>query len=191
METYPSRLKRSRATGFSILEVIIAITVLAVGLTAMAALVAQSLAGTERARYLALLTTLASEKLEDLNKWPSADSHVVAGGSLTSNSAVGTVSYYDDINLSNTTGQVSETVAVTGGYSTVIHKSTGEVIPSSNTAPPSGSGTIAFHRRWLIESDPVVNGVTLTGSRRVTVLVSLTNKAGVGPLTFQMSLVRP
>jgi prepilin-type N-terminal cleavage/methylation domain-containing protein len=58
--------------GFSILEVIIAITVLAVGLSAMAALVASSLSGTERARYMALATTLASEKLEDLNRWPSA-----------------------------------------------------------------------------------------------------------------------
>jgi Tfp pilus assembly protein PilV len=189
METSQLLLKRNRQVGFSILELLIAITVLAVGLSAMAALVASSLAGTEKARFMALSTTLASEKLEDLNRWPDIDPHVATGGSLTSDGSVGTVRYYDDIDLSNTTGQVSETIATTSGYSSVIHKSTGEVIPSSNTAAPSGSGTIGFHRRWLVEADPVVNGITLTGSRRVTVSVSSQNITP--PVTFQLSLVRP
>jgi type II secretory pathway pseudopilin PulG len=189
METLRLHPKQSQASGFSILELLIAITVLTVGMSAMAALVASSLSGTERARYMALSTTLASEKLEDLNRWPSIDSHVAAGGSLTTDTPVGGIRYYDDIGLSNTTGQVSETVAITGGYSSVIHKATGEVIPASNTAPPTGSGTIGFHRRWLIETNPVVNSVTLTGSRRVTVFVSSQNVASA--VTFQMSLVRP
>jgi prepilin-type N-terminal cleavage/methylation domain-containing protein len=188
METLQFSKRRSR-TGFSVLEVLIAITVLAIGLSAMASLVAQSLSGTERARFMGLATMLASEKLEDLNRWPGADQHVATGGSLTIDTTVGTVKYYDDIGLSNTTGQVSETVAVTGGYSTVIHKSTGEVIPNSNTAAPAGTGTVAFHRRWLIEGSPVVNSVTLTGSRRVTVFVSLNSARPV--INFQMSLVRP
>ena len=191
METSRLHPKRNRETGFSILELLIAITVLAVGLSSMAALVASSLGGTEKARYMALATTLASEKLEDLNRWPADDStgHVAIGGSLTTDTTVGTVRYYDDIDLSNTTGQVSETVATAGGYSSVIHKSTGEVIPSSNTSAPSGSGTIGFHRRWVIESGPVVNSITLTGSRRVTVFVTSQNL--VPPVSFQLSLVRP
>lgn len=190
--------KRERALGFSILEVLIAITVLAVGLSAMAALVASSLSGTERARYMALATTLTSEKLEDLNRWPAPppspglpDPHITVGGSLTSDSTVSGVNYYDDIDLSNTTGQVSETVATSTGYSSVIHKATGEVIPNNNSAAPSGSGTVAFHRRWLIESNPVVNGVTLTGSRRITALVTLTNQSVRPTVTFQMSMIRP
>jgi Tfp pilus assembly protein PilV len=191
METYPSRPKRSRPTGFSILEVIIAITVLAVGLSAMAALVALTLNGTERARYIALATTLSSEKLEDLNRWRSVDPHVAVGGSLTGDGSAGGINYYDDIDLSNTSGQVSETIATGTGYSSVIHKSTGEVIPASTTSAPTGSGIIAFHRRWVIESNPVVNGVTLTGSRRVTVVVTLSNAAVRPPISFQMSLVRP
>ena len=79
--------RRSKQAGFSILEVLIAITVLAIGLSAMAALVAQSLGGTERARYMALATTLASEKLEDLSRYPNATPPVTkltAGGSLSS-----------------------------------------------------------------------------------------------------------
>jgi hypothetical protein len=50
---------------------------------------------------------------------------------------------------------------------------------------------MAFHRRWLIEQDPVVNGVTLTGSRRITVLVTLSNLSVRPAVNFQMSTVRP
>jgi prepilin-type N-terminal cleavage/methylation domain-containing protein len=181
-----------RAAGFSLLEVLIAITILTVGLTAVACLVAQTLSGTDRARYMGLATTLASEKLEDLNRWPSVDPHVGAGGSLTSDNAANGYNYFDDVDLSNTTGQVSETISTSTGYQSVIHKATGEVLPSSNTAAPTGSGIIAFHRRWLIEPSPVINGITLTGSRRVTVLVKLTTLGGINSaISFQMSLVRP
>ncbi len=183
--------KRKPAAGFSVLEVIIAITVLAIGLSAMAALVATSLSGTEKARYMALATTLTSEKLEDLSRWPSVDPHVAAGGSITADTAVSGLNYYDDIDLSNTSGQVTETIATSTGYSSVIHKATGEVDSNNNTPAPTGSGTLAFHRRWLIESNPTVNGVTLTGSRRVTVVVSLTNLSVQPPVSFQMSVIRP
>jgi Tfp pilus assembly protein PilV len=169
--------------------------ILTVGLTAMATLVAQSLGGTDRARYLGLATTLVSEKLEDVNRWPSADPHVSAGGSLSADSSSGSINYYDDVDLSNTSGYVSETIASTTAgvttYTNVIHNATGYVDTSSGTTAPTGSGIIAFHRRWLIEADPVVNGITLTGSRRVTVLVTLTNQAVEPAVAFQMSLVRP
>ena len=190
METSQS-IKVRTTQGFSLLETLVAITVLFIGLVAMAGLVAQSLANTERARYLALATTLTSEKLEDLNRWRSVDPHVAAGGSLSTDTTVGTLNYYDDIDLSNTSGQVSETVAITGGYSSVIHKATGEVISNSDTSAPTGTGTVAFHRRWLIEANPVVNSVTLTGSRRVTVFVTGTNLTVQPPVTFQMSTIRP
>jgi hypothetical protein len=62
---------------------------------------------------------------------------------------------------------------------------------TATTAAPSGSGIIEFHRRWLIESNPVVNGIALTGSRRVTVLVTLSNLAVKPAVSFQMSMVRP
>jgi len=183
--------KRTRSAGFSLLETLLALTILAIGLSAMASLVGQTLQGTENARYMALATTLASEKLEDLNRWTAVDPHVATGGSLTTDTTVSTINYYDDIDLSNTTGQVSETVALSSGYSSVIHKSTGEVIASSNTAAPSGTGMVAFHRRWLIEASPVVNGITLTGIRRVTVFVSLNNTAIRPIISYQMSTVRP
>jgi Tfp pilus assembly protein PilV len=188
----PLAPKRGHATGFSLAEVLIAMVILIVGLTAMANLVAQSLAGTDSARYLGLATTLVSEKLEDLNRWPSNSPYVAAGGSLTADTAAGSLNYFDDVDLSNTTGKVSETVSKTDGtYSNVIHNVTGYVDTSSTTSPPAGSGIIAFHRRWLIEADPVVNGITLTGSRRITVVATLTNLAVKPGVSFQMSLVRP
>jgi prepilin-type N-terminal cleavage/methylation domain-containing protein len=189
--------KRSLNFGFSILEVLIAITVLAVGLCAMAALVAQTLGGTERARYMALATTLASEKLEDLSRYPAvtpAVGQIQGGGSLTSDSTnTGNYNCFDDVDLSNTNGQIGESYQTSTGYSTIVHQATGEVdVNPSNTAPvPGGSGNMAFHRRWLIEQDPVVNGVTLTGSRRITVLVTLSNLSVRPAVNFQMSTVRP
>jgi Tfp pilus assembly protein PilV len=177
-------------------EVVIAITVLVVGLCALAALVAQSLTGTTNARYLSTATTLASEKLEDLDRWPATDPHVSAGGSLTSDSA-GTINYYDDVDLSNASGQVAESTAgTTSGtttYNNVTHSATGYIVDNSAATSPAttGTGTVTFHRRWLIEANPVVNGITLTGNRRVTVLVTLaTNTTGPG-VSFQMSLIRP
>lgn len=192
----PAPLNRGRARGFTLVEVVIAITVLVVGLCALAALVAQSLTGTTNARYLSTATTLASEKLEDLDRWPATDPHVSAGGSLTSDSA-GTINYYDDVDLSNASGQVAESTAgTTSGtttYNNVTHSATGYIVDNSAATSPAttGTGTVTFHRRWLIEANPVVNGITLTGNRRVTVLVTLaTNTTGPG-VSFQMSLIRP
>ena len=53
--------------GFSLVEVLVATTILVIGMAALAGLVGQTLSGTDRAlRYLSVATTLASEKLEDL-----------------------------------------------------------------------------------------------------------------------------
>jgi prepilin-type N-terminal cleavage/methylation domain-containing protein len=186
----PAR-RRSSNAGFSILEVLVAITVLAIGISAMAALVAQTLNGTERARYMALATTLASEKLEDLSRYPTASpvvTQLAAGGSLSSDST----GYNDNVDLSNTTGQIAESIPTSTGYSNIIHQATGEVdvVPNATSPPTGGSGTMVFHRQWLIEADPVVNGVTLTGSRRITVLVTMPNQSLSPPISFQMSSVR-
>jgi prepilin-type N-terminal cleavage/methylation domain-containing protein len=199
METYRSPITSGKRNpnGFTMIEVLIAMSVLAVGLCSMALLTAQTLSGTERARYMSLAATLTSEKLEDLNRWTSVDPHVAAGGSLTSDSSTGAYNYYDDVDLSNVSGQVSETFSSTSGgsttYTTVIHNSTGVVTPASNTPAPTGAGIITFHRRWFIEANPVVNGITVTGPRRITVLTTLTAgsvRPGAAP-TFQASLVRP
>jgi Tfp pilus assembly protein PilV len=202
METYQSRRNQHPSAGFSLLEIIIAISVLVIGLVGMAALVSQTMVGTERSRFMGLASSLTSEKLEDLNHWPTTDPNVVAGGSLTADTVQGTVDYYDDVVFGAASGQVSETVGTTTGgvttYVTTAHTADGLITPTTTTTAPVTSGQSAFHRRWIIETSPIVNGITLTpltgfkGPRRVTVLVTMTNQPKGGPpITFQMSMVRP
>ena len=63
-------------------EVMVAILVLTVGLVALSSLATATLSGTESARFAGLAANLASEKLEDLNRWPYWDPNVyVASGS--------------------------------------------------------------------------------------------------------------
>jgi len=156
----------------------------------MAALIGQSLGGTEKARYLALATTLASEKLEDLSRYPVATPPVAplqGGGSITSD----VTGYNDNVDLSDAQGQVGTSMLTTGGgYLNISHQSSGQVSVATNagSALTSGTGTNVFHRRWLIEQDPAINGVALTGSRRITVLVTMPNQ--MPPVTFQLSTVR-
>jgi Tfp pilus assembly protein PilV len=187
--------------GFTLAEVLIAMFILSVGLIAMAVLVAQTLGGTERARDLGLATTLASEKLEDLNRWPTTVLNVVGGGSLTTDTTVGIIDYFDDVVFTTTSGLETETISTkTGGLVTYIstsHSPNGIVSQTSTTTAPATSGQTAFHRQWLIEMNPTVNGVTLTapggltGPRRVTVVVTLVNSPIRPAVNFQMSMVRP
>jgi type II secretory pathway pseudopilin PulG len=124
------------------------------------------------------------------------------------------VAYYDLVSVNTSTGTtdcpnptygcfteaVYGTDGTTGsghnGYTITSHSPDGTVTvtPPSGTAP---SIPVTFDRRWVIEADPVVNGVTITGARRVTVLVILQDislyQAGSThiPVSFQMSIVRP
>lgn len=195
------------AAGFSLLEVMIAIPILMIGLAGMAALITQTMTGTERARDMGLAATLVSEKLEDLNRWPTVDPDVAAGGSLTTDTTVGTIDYFDDVIFSSASGQVSETVSTkTSGtitYVTTSHNANGNITQTSSTSAPSTTGSTSFHRRWIVEMNPVVNGITLTapsplvGPRRVTVVATLSNSMSVSSsgagqvVSFQMSMVRP
>jgi len=208
----PSRPEKSPARGFTLIEVTLASFVLAIGLLSAGLLAGQMIVGTNRSKYMSVASTLASEKLEDVNRWDVDDPQVcvptgnAAVGSLTGDinqtttcdaGASANVSYYDDVypNLADgastcpdgSAGCLAETVkSVVGGnttYSTTVHSPTGTVQTSSSTTPPTG---ISFHRRWIIEANSPANGV-----RRVTVLVTLLNTAVRPPVTFQMSLVRP
>src|SRR6202163_2734797 len=96
---------------------------------AMASLIAQTLTGTERARDLGLAATLASAKLEDLNRWPTTNANVAGGGDLTTDTTVGTIDYFDDVVFASSSGQETETISTkTGGVVTYVatsHSPTG------------------------------------------------------------------
>jgi len=95
-----------------LIETIVAISVLTVGLVAMATLMAEMSKNTSRSRYMSTASILASEKLEDLNKYPPSDPEVrvTAGtaGSLTADLSNTGVNYYDDVSLSATGGGITE-----------------------------------------------------------------------------------
>src|SRR6266850_3329861 len=203
---------QSSNRGFTMIEVLLASSVLAIGLLSAGFLAGQMMLGTNRSKYMSVASTLASEKLEDLNRWDVDDPQIcvptasATAGSLTTDinqtttcaqGASTNVSYYDDVypNLADgtstcpdgTAGCLAETVAsVSAGvptYITTVHSPSGSIQTTSSSARPTGE---SFHRRWIIEANSPTTGV-----RRITVLVSLTNSAVKPAVNFQMSIVRP
>lgn len=156
--------KKSAQTGFALVEVIIAIGILAVGLLGLAALMAQLTGNTTQSRYLGTEVMLASEKLEDLNQLTTSDALLAAGGSLTADNA----NYFDFVQVSSENGIVRDQ-AISG-------------------APPAAtSDMLIFKRRWVIESDTPTPRV-----RRITVLVlPQTGSVVERAATFQTTMVRP
>jgi len=208
----PSRHKKFPAQGFTLIEVVLASFVLAVGLLSAGYLAGQMVVGSNRSKYMTVASALASEKLEDLNRWDVDDPQICVptgnsmAGSLTSDinqtttcpqAASANVSYYDDVypNVADgsstcpdgTAGCFAETVSSVVGstttYTTTVHSPAGTVQATSSSSAPTGAD---FHRRWVIEANSPANGV-----RRITVLVNLTNSAITPAVSFQMSIVRP
>jgi len=165
----------------------------------------------EQSKYMAVAATLASEKLEDLNRWDTDDPQICiptgsnSVGSLTTDvlqtttcpgGGSASIAYDDDVSLTltNSTGDCpnssagcfAETVSaqVNGStqYVTTYHSPDGRINTGAPNATPPGAAT--FHRRWVIEGNQPV-----TGTRRMTVLV--TSNSVTPPARFQMSLVRP
>jgi len=184
--------KQQHSRGFTILEVLVATVVLIVGLVGVASLIGGTLGGTQRSGYMNQAATLATEKLEDLSRYPSADPTIAAGGGLTSDTVTSNVPYYDEVYFSPSQGAIEETVGSltlsgTTQYQTVSYSPNGQITTVAGTASgPSTAGQTAYKRRWVIEAN-----VPVTGVRRITVLVSLEGALIQPPVSFQMSTVRP
>jgi Tfp pilus assembly protein PilV len=196
MAQYPSlqqRLKQRHSRGFTLVEVVVASFILIVGIVAVAGVVGSTLGNTARSEYMTQAATLATEKLEDLNRFPPSDANVtvtngVSAGSLTADTA----GYFDEVYFSPAQGAIVETTTgldANGNlqYTTTTYTPDGQMsVPVKTTAAPSSSGSTVFNRRWIIEQDQPVVGV-----RRVTVLVTLLHQTAASAVTFQMSMVRP
>src|SRR5690242_20096919 len=119
------RRKKRRGAGFALIETVIAISILAVGLLGVAALLAQLGGNSTRSRYMSTEALLASEKLDDLNRLPFGDPAIAvtngnSAGSLTANTTdtvtVGAfppqvVDYFDQVRVSSGDGNMVETVS--------------------------------------------------------------------------------
>jgi Tfp pilus assembly protein PilV len=208
METLLSRPDDvSRSRGFTLLEVMGATFILAFGLLALAGLISKMNVNSSQSRYMSDEALLASEKLEDLNRYPACDPAMVAGGSLTTNitqtnspaancltSQSQSVDYFDTVQISTSNGASTE--ITTGknsggqsGYWSTSHTPNGQATSQFIVGnPPTATGDmLVFNRNWVIEANQPVNGV-----RRITVLVTLkTPSAGAAAGQFQTSMVRP
>jgi prepilin-type N-terminal cleavage/methylation domain-containing protein len=213
-----------RSQGFTLLEVLIAMAILVIGVSAMAALAATMLTRGRQSRYMNIAETLASEKLEDLNHWNMMAPQICLPTGATSEGSLSAptttpiscdgvtgsveVNYYDDVSIdfSNgggcpnpSNGCFAESVASVSAngtaYYTTTHSPSG-LIPgnpdgTSNAVKTTTAPTnMTFHRSWLIEANPPVNGTAVAGTRRITVLVTLTDQSVQPPVSLQMSLVR-
>jgi type IV pilus modification protein PilV len=207
METSVSNRKSSREAGFTLLETMVSIVILTVGLLGLAALMSKTTMSTDQSKYVSMAAFLASEKLEDLNRFPPSDrailvtSGTTAGdlsqdstSTVTSGGVSENIDYFDKVTISAGNGSISETITardVNGNvvYKTVTHSPDGTVTPSDSSTQPSTNGSMVFNRRWVIEKDPVVGASSVIGVRRITVRVTLAGAVG-GNVTFQSSMVR-
>ena len=202
-----SRFNRKSGTsrGFTMTEVAVALFVLAVGLASVAALLADAIGSTSRTEYMTQAATLASEKLEDLNRYPPGDPNVAVtngtsagsltsdtSASVTSNGVTENVTYMDEVFYSPTEGAVSETVSGLDSngnpsYTTTAYTPNGSIAPTTTGNRASlTTNAIYFKRRWVIEANEPI-----TGLRRITVYVFLENQSVAPNVSFQMTLVRP
>jgi len=204
METSQFIRKTKGSTGFSLVEIMVAIEVLGVGLIGSAALLAQLAGNSSTSRYMSTEALLASEKLDDLNRVPSVDPSIaittgnVAGSlnsdltdTVTTAGVTQTVDYFDTVQISSGNGSMVETVSGkdalgNNNFTTTTHSPDGTVTSvTSNAAPQGTRDMLKFKRRWIIEQN--IPGLPPT-SRRITVLISLED--GVSPEQFQSSMVR-
>src|SRR5215831_16976179 len=90
-----------RERGFTLLETLAAIAILTIGLLAMAGLMSSMTTNSAHSRYMSGASVLATEKLEELSRYPASDPMVTVAsgtvGSLTSDSSGGSIRYYDDV----------------------------------------------------------------------------------------------
>jgi Tfp pilus assembly protein PilV len=185
--------KHHGSRGFTIVEVLVASFVLFVGLVAVAGVVGSTLANTARSEYMTQAATLATEKLEDLNRYPISDANVTVPNGISAGSLAADVTgYYDEVYYSPSEGALVETTTgldANGNlqYTTMTYTPDGNMAgPTYAASAPDSTGSRVYERRWIIEQDQPVTGV-----RRVTVLVNLLNQATASGVSFQMSMVRP
>jgi prepilin-type N-terminal cleavage/methylation domain-containing protein len=170
-----ARGKTSRQGGFTLIETMVSIAVLTIGLLSVAALMSHTADTSAHSRYMSTASMLASEKLEDLSRFPSTNPALTAG------------TYTDVVQISSDEGIINETTS-TGGVSTLYTQTPGGTITVTPGAglPAATSTTLTFNRTWTIVANTPVAGVN-----QITVLVTLANTSLQPPVTFQMSMVHP
>jgi prepilin-type N-terminal cleavage/methylation domain-containing protein len=183
MEESRSPRKKQGQRGFSLIETMVAIGVLTIGLVATAALMSSTVGTTSRSRNMNTAALLASEKLEDLDRFPSNDVNLTPGGSLTADVA----GYFDDVQITAGNGAISETTTTAGVSTSYTQQANANMTVTQGAGLPAPTAdTQIYDRRWTITANSPV-----AGAKTINVLVTLKNQGANAPTTFQMSVVHP
>jgi prepilin-type N-terminal cleavage/methylation domain-containing protein len=215
-----SRSSNRRPTqGFTLIEVMIAMAILIIGVSAMAALSAVMLTRGRQSRYINVAETLASEKLEDLNHWnTTAPELCVQTGDTSEGSlstpvtksitcpgapSANTINYFDNVSIDFNNGTIcpnpsngcfAESVAngqinTNGTTYYTTTHSPSGVIPGSTTGTPVSSTTPPSNMDF--QRNWLIEANTpVNGTRRITVVVTMLDQSVQPPVRVQMSLVR-
>jgi prepilin-type N-terminal cleavage/methylation domain-containing protein len=212
--------KRSCSKGFTLLEVLIATSILVIGVSAMAALSAVMLTRGRQSKYMTLSGTLASEKLEDLSRWKgniiagldSSDPEICVeagdaseGGltadttnSITCNGVTENISYFDNVSIdvTNSTdcGNASNGCFAESTSSTVSGVTTYYTTyhAPDGTIPGNSAGTTTAPSNMTFRRRWLIEAnQPVVGVRRITVSVTLLDQSVRPGVNFSMSMVRP
>jgi prepilin-type N-terminal cleavage/methylation domain-containing protein len=181
-------VKASRQRGFTLIETMVSILILTIGLVGTAALMSNSVNMGAHARYVSTAALLASEKMEDLDRFPDNDPNLTPGGSLGAD----ITGYSDSVQISTANGNINEVTTANGVTTLYTQKPDGTVVVTSGAGLPAVTpDMLTYDRRWLITASPTVGPNVITGAVQITVLVTLTNQALKPAVTYQTSLVHP
>ena len=181
-------VKASRQRGFTLIETMVSILILTIGLVGTAALMSNSVNMGAHARYVSTAALLASEKMEDLDRFPDNDPNLAPGGSLTAD----ITGYSDSVQISTANGNINEVTTANGTTTLYTQKPDGTVVVTPAAGLPAVTpDMLTYDRRWQIVANPTVGVNTITGAVQITVLVTLTNQALKPVVTYQTSLVHP
>lgn len=171
MLEHRARRQRTAAQGFTLLEVLVSIAVLSIGLLAASLLMSTTFKSSVRSRYVAEAAQLASEKLEDLGRYPAQISNDIV---------------YPDAHIFVPSGQTCQITSSTTGSSCV-----GSISPALTCASQGNCTFNAISSTYsplTITADETGAGGTLANSAGTVaysdaVYLSATN--GVVTETYQ------
>ena len=189
--------KTSLQNGFSLIEVLVAIFVLSFGILGIAAFMSQMGAGTTDSRYMSAEAMLASQKLEDLNRYSANDPNVSCANPTCGSLTTDVLQYSDQVEMSSGIGNAGslqnsndmvENFKTNGSYTQILHSPDGSISSQTTNGNPANAtpDMLVFDRRWLIEPNTPAVGV-----RRITVWVTLSSAANRENSSFQATMVRP
>ena len=99
------------------------ILILTIGLVGTAALMSNSVNMGAHARYVSTAALLASEKMEDLDRFPDNDPNLTAGEAL----AADITGYSDSVQISSANGNINEMTTANGVTTLYTQKPDGTV----------------------------------------------------------------